>query len=263
MATKATWLFNGSSQSSGRAWGFSESWFTNLAGDALITAMDLVSTRRAQILSKNTQIVGYRIGQAGGRSFVVRKLFDPPSSNDASNMPVDAALCQMDVAGGTARKKFFFHDLPDDWVVRTTIDPARFAAINLVMQTISAAGFLVRFQLQAAISAPILEVSALGVVKTSAAIGLAQNNIVSFLAVRDINNRPIRGSYVVTNVADAQTFTVAHWPGNVVGRRGRVRLVSFDYGGALFLPNSGIIGGASRKVGRPFFQFRGRVPVKR
>jgi len=264
MATKATWLFNGSSQSSGRVWGFSESWYTSLSGQNLINAMDLVSSRRVQILSQNTQIVGYRIAQATGRAFVRRTVFSPPVGNAASNINVDSCLMQCDVGNGGNRKKFFFHDLPDDWIVRTIIDPARYNAILLVLQTLSVAGFQVRFQRQNAIDAPILSIDATGNVVTSAGFGVIANQVVSFLNCRDNNNRAVRGSYVVETVTDSTHFKVAHWTGQIVGRRGRVRLVSFDFGGAVVLPNNdSIIGAASRKVGRPFFQSRGRAPVRR
>lgn len=264
MATKATWLFGGSTSASGLTWGFSESWYTNLAGDALINAMDLVSSRRVQILSRSSEIVGYRIGTPNGRSFVVRKRFSSPSGNDWSNMPVDAALCQCGIAGSDNRKKFFFHDLPDDWVNLASVEAARRPAINTVISTIAAAGFLVRFQNPIAVAAPILAVDALGAVTTSAPVALAVNNVVSFLNMRDTNNRAIRGTFVVDLVTDPTHFRVAHWGGSIVGRSGRVRVVSFLVGAALYLGDTtSIIRGGSRKVGRPFFQLRGRAPVRR
>jgi hypothetical protein len=263
VATKCTWLFNGSSSGSGRVWGFSESWYTTLAGNALLAAMDLVSSRRVQILSVNSAIVGYRIGQDNGRSFVKRKLFFPPDGNSASNLPVDCALCQVDVSNSTTRKKFFLHDLPDDWIIRTVVDPMRIPAILLVVNTLAAAGFQVRYQNQTAITAPVLSVDATGNVVTSAGFGIVANQTISFLNCRDINHRAIRGNYIVETVTDSTHFKVAHWGGTVVGRSGRVRLVNFSFGNAVALGDDSLIGAASRKVGRPFFQSRGRAPVRR
>lgn len=263
MATKATWLFNGRSERTGNVWGFSETWYTNLAGDALVTAMDLVSSRRVQILSSDTQVVGYRIGTANGRAYVVRKEFKPPMSNDHSNLPVDAALCKCGIAGSDNQKRFFFHDLPDNTVNAMSVDFNTEGQIELVVQTLSAAGFLVRYQNPVAAQAPILSIDATGNVVTSAAFAVAANNTVTLLNCRDVNNRAIRGTFIAETVTDGTHFKLAHWGGSTVGRSGKVRLTSFLFGAALFLPEETVIRGGAKKVGRPFFQLRGRVPNRR
>lgn len=263
MPNKATWLFNGDSTKSGKTWGFSESWYSGLSDDALITAMDNVSAIRRQILAYDCQIVGYRIGQPNGRSYVVRKSFAPPNANDYSNIPVDAAMCQVGVVGAPAIKRFWLHDLPDDWIERTEIVAGRVAAIRNVVDAYTVFGFQVRFQNQAAVTSDIFSIDALGVVVTVQAHGLVANQQVSFLKCRDVNNKAIRGQYIVTNVASPTVFTVGHWPGNVVGRRGKVRLTQYQFGAALSLLDRGVVLGGSRKVGRPFFQSRGRAPARR
>ena len=52
------------------------------------------SAARRLIMAKETAIVGYRIGQANGRSYVVRVNFEAPRANDYSNLPVDAACAK-------------------------------------------------------------------------------------------------------------------------------------------------------------------------
>src|SRR5580765_3428997 len=136
MATKATWLFNGgdlTSAAGGKVYGFSETWYTSLDGDALINAMDLVSSLRRLCLAKFTSIVGYRIGQVNGRSFVIRKFLAAPRENDEGNLPVDSALMQVNIAGSTSRKRFFIHDLPDDWIAGGVINPQRRLALRDVV----------------------------------------------------------------------------------------------------------------------------------
>jgi hypothetical protein len=264
MPDKATWLFNGGSEQFGKVWGFSETWYTADAGDALVAKMDTVSALRRLILSSDCSIVGYRIAQPGGRSFVIRKNFPGPGANDKSNLPVDACQTAVGVAGGPGRKKFFLHDLPDDWVVATNIPGVRNNAIRDVVQAYCDNGFQVRFQNQAALNAPVLSIDAAGNVVTVAPIALIANQTVSFLQSRDINNHAVRGSYIVAAVTDQTHFQLAHWTGQIVGRRGKVRLVSFLFGAAQYLGNKNTpIIGASRKVGRPFFQSRGRVPNRR
>lgn len=261
---KATWLFNGFSEDSGRAWGFSESWYSGLAGDALVAAMDEVSALRVQILSSDTSIVGYRIGQQGGRAFVIRKNFLPPQQNEGSNLPVDSVQCAVKVAVGTSIKRFFLHDLPDDWIADTAIDPARFPLIKRTVNMYVTQGFQVKYQNQAALQANVLSIDALGNVVTVTPFPVAAQSLVSFLKSRDTNGHAVRGKYIVSAVTDNTHFAIAHWTGQIVGRQGSVRLVQFAFNNAVAIPDKqqSFIA-ASRKVGRPFFQSRGRVPNRR
>lgn len=263
MPTKATWLFNGYSDNTGKVWGFSETWYTSQGGDALLASMDLVSQRRAQILSRETEIVGYRIGTPNGRAFVVRKSFASPLANDKSNLPVDAVRCQCGITGSDSTKKFYFHDLPDDWIVSNTLDFNRIAAIQQVMQVIVATGFQVRFVNQAAAQANVVGITDLGVVTTQAPHVFVVGNVVQFMNMRDVNGKAVRGTYVISVVPDNTHFTVLHWSGQTVGRSGRARLQAFSFGSSLYLGDQTVVDAGSRKVGRPFFQSRGRVPVRR
>jgi hypothetical protein len=170
---------------------------------------------------------------------------------------------QCGCAGVVTRKKFFFHDLPDDWIIQDTIAASRRVAIVNVMTALENDGFSVRVQNQNAPQADILSIDALGVVTTVQASLIPVNSLVQFLHCRDVNNKTIRGTYIVSAVTDPTHLTVAHWPGNIVGRRGKVRQQLFTPRGAVNLGDQGIVGAASRKVGRPFFQSRGRVPTRR
>lgn len=264
MAQKCTFLFNGSNATSGKTWGFSETWYSALTGAAVVAQMDNLMAVRRLILSSDVTCVGYRIGQPGGRSYVVRRSLIAPRANDSSNLPVDSVLCQMQGSDLITVKKFFLHDLPDDWIAGTSIDPARTNAIANAIAAYSAFNFQFRYQNQVAASAPVLSIDLNGNVVTNAPIALVPTNLISFLKCKDINNKTIRGQYAVTAVTDATHFQIAHWPGNVVARSGRVRLVSYLFQNALVLgANGGIVAGASRKVGRPFFQSRGRVSSRR
>jgi len=265
MTVKVSWLFNGGDLGgTGKVYGFSESWYTGLQGDALMSAMDEVSAKRRLILANGTSIVAYRIGQDTGRSFVVRTGFSAPRTNETGNLPVDSVLCAVGVAGSPTIKRFFFHDLPDDFIASDSFNQFNRAAVNDVILRLVAFGFQVRYQNPAAATASILGIDATGVVTTVQPIALAVGNTVQLLNCRDTNNRARRGTYVVSAVGGATSFTLAHWGGSIVGRSGKVRLVAYLFGSAVPLDvNRGIIAAASRKVGRPFFQSRGRAPVRR
>jgi hypothetical protein len=263
MVTKCTWLFNGSSNSGEKSFGFSETWYSGLTGDAVITAMEGVSTVRKLILAYGISIVGYRIQEGNGRAYVVRKSLSPPSSNDYPNLPLDSALCQVGVQGSPTLKKFFLHALPDDWVAQDRIVASRKAAILTVVDAYTAFNFQVRVVNPAAPATSILSITEAGLVETVGAHGLNVNDYVTLLRVRDINNRAIRGTFVVRTVPTNSTLTLAGWGGNTVGRSGKIRINQYSYLGATSLAARGIIGTGSRKVGRPFFQSRGRAPARR
>lgn len=264
MPNKATWLFNGSSVASGKSFGFSETWYTSRTGNDLLAAMDAVSVGRANLLAAGCAIVGYRIGVDNGRSFVVRRSFVAPGGNGNGNIPVDAALVQVGSAGSPNLKRFFLHNLPDSWINDGAVLPFFKIAIRDVVKEYCDQLFAVRNLVPTAPTAPILSIDAAGNVVTTANIALVANQLVQFLNCRDVNNRVVRGQYIVDTVTDATHFHIAHWTGQVVGRRGRVRLSQFQFGTGIYLGDDRtVIGAASRKVGRPFFQSRGRAPIRR
>ena len=73
MTIKASWLWNGTAAQDQLVFGFSETWYTNQSGDALIDIMRVLVRQCAGILAKDTFLYGYRIGQPGGRSVTVRE----------------------------------------------------------------------------------------------------------------------------------------------------------------------------------------------
>lgn len=270
MAQKATWLFNGFNSDSGLAWGYSESWYSNLQGAQLESAMDVISDLRVQLCPSDAEIVGYRIGQPNGRSYVVRKSYKSPNdAQSTSNVQVDSALCQMSVNGTATVKKFWIHDLPDNAINATTISRNISRKITAFCQGIALQNFLCRYVVPTAPNAPILQITALGVVTTNAPIAAGVGDLVQFLACRDANGKTIRGKYAITAVADNRNFTIAHWPGNVVARSGTARIQQFGFATcAVVRPgphgeSGSVVKAGSRKVGRPFFQSRGRVSNKR
>jgi len=226
--------------------------------------MDIISGVRRLVLPDETSIVGYRIGATNGRSYVVRRDLDGSGQNGKSNLPIDCALCEVGASGIPTVKKFFIHDLPDGWIAGTQIVPGNLRQLRDLVRLYTQRGFQVRFQRQNAITAAVLSIDAAGTLVLLAPMVLAVNNLVQFLSCRDINDRAIRGTFAIASRVDDTHYTLAQWTGQTVSRRGRCRLVSFDYAAALYLGDDrAVVGAASRKAGRPFFQQRGRVPVRR
>lgn len=263
MPTKCTWLFNGRIGTPGRPFGFSETWYTGLTGDAILTAMDFVSDRRVLTLARYTNIVGYRIGQPNGRAFVVPRDYAAPSTNSAANVQLDSALMQCGNDLNNAIKRFYLHCLPDAWVDDGDVSVANQNRLRLVIDTLSVQGFQFRSRKATSPVADILEVSAAGVVKTIQNMVVAVKDEITFLRARDVNGKAVRGTYIVTAVASATEFTLAHWPNLTLGRSGKVKKLEYEYGGVISLGQRGFIRTGGRKVGRPFGLLRGRAPTRR
>lgn len=264
MPIKCSWLFNGTnwSDEDNMNFGFSESWYFGGSEAGALDAMEGVSIVRRQIMAFGCAIVGYRLSDGAGLNRLVRKYIPTAHGVDYPNLPVDAALCQCRVAGTPTIKKFWLHNLPDDWVSKAAIVATRKNQIRTVIDAYSAFGFQVRYSVLNAPTVEVLSITDQGVVTCLGAHQAAANNKVTLLRCRDVNGRPQRGVYVVSAVANATTLTLAHWPGNVVARSGKIRMQQFAYGTAVSLGEAGLIRGGSRKVGRPFFLLRGRAPAR-
>jgi len=263
MATKATWLFQGRIDNPSVTYGFSETWYTNLTGDNLVTAMDTVSDSRAQSLADFSSIIGYRIQGVNGRAYVVKRSYPAPAANGPANVQVDAALMQCFVQGSPTVKKFYMHNLPDSWVNDGVITQANRRKLTGFIAELQDQGFLVRYRTQTAPQADILSVTAAGVVTTIQNIAVNVGDEVQFLRTRDTDGHAIRGTYIVSVAPGGNTFTVAHWPNAVVGRSGKIRKLVYGFGQVLIAGDAGFLRVGGKKVGRPFFQFRGRAPIRR
>ena len=200
--------------------------------DTIVATMDTISNIRRTILAHDVDIVGYRITFSTGRGYVLRKFFSSPTRNSGSNLPVDAALCEVSSTAPGSVKRFWLHDLPDDYVMNGAIVRDNVAQINSVIKAYCDNGFQIRYQDQLAASANILSITAAGLVTTRQAIALVEGQQVDLLHVRDINRKAIHGRYSVGHVTDAQHFLLNSWPGNTVAEVGKVRLTSFLFSNA-------------------------------
>lgn len=262
MTTKCTWLFNGAIDSPARYYGFSETWYSNLTGDLLLAAMDRVSAVRRQCLAQFSSIIGYRVGEIGKRSFTVRRDFAAPAGNFGANVQVDSALMQSGMAGSDALKRFYLHNIPDDWVTDGQITAANRRKLTNVLAELSNTNFLIKHRSENSPTKEIVSVTAEGIVTTNGALGVAVGDEIQFLRCRDTDGRPIRGTYLVSGGIAGNAFTVAHWQNVVVARSGKARKLVYEYQQALIFGEPYLrVGG--KKVGRPFFQLRGRAPNRR
>jgi len=97
--------------------------------------------------------------------------------------------------------------------------------------------------------------------------GIAIRNVTQLLKVTDTSGKSVRGKFYVETVTSDFSFKLAHWPGQVVGPSGKIRLLQFGFTAIAPIPENGIgndptIRPGTRKCGRPFGQLRGRAVAR-
>lgn len=275
MTLKATWLWNGFAASGRIVYGFTESWYTDLAPAQLIPSMLEIAKIRAGILANGTTLFGFRIADTtpGSRAYTAYPQQDvvAPAGNGAPNVPQDAALCQvLGTVAGTV-KRFWIHDLPDDAVSNAAFTnvPNIIAILARFNNALQADGYKFRYTLPSSPVANVQSIDAAGVVALQAPlVGAALYSIVQMFHVRGVDGRGKKGKFQITNFVDTQHFTLGHWPGDVVGASGKLRLTQYGFTSLQAVPvgrNPGdiTIRPGVRKCGRPFGQLRGRAVARR
>jgi len=275
MTLKASWCWNGNAKGGLISFGFSENWYTEDAPAVLLPKMEVLARLRAVSMAKGTEVYGFRIADTspGSRAYTQRPngRIGAPRAAGNPNIPNDAALCQcFGTVPGTV-KRFWMHNLPDGYV-----DDCDFTAAASMPQrarefinSLASNGFKFRYQVQNTAIADIQEITALGVVTTVQELaGVAQGSYVQLYHVRGTDGRGKRGKYRVASVTNGRTFTLAHWPGDVVALSGKIRIVTYAFTGITPVPEEGLgsdptLRPGTRKVGRPFGQLRGRAVARR
>jgi hypothetical protein len=275
MTLKCSWLWNGTAKAGNLSFGFSESWYTNDAPAVLLPKMEQSARFRVPMLARGTILYGYRIADTapGSRAYTVFPSGGIGAQRGAGtpNVPQDAALCQCyGTVPGTV-KRFWIHCLPDDFVKDGDFDPGSGVPgdARAYINNLATAGFLFRYTLPTSPIAKIQSIDNTGVVVLQAPlVGAALNSIVQLYHVRGVDGRGKRGKFTISAFVDNQHFTLGHWPGDVVGASGSLRLTTYGFTSIQQVPPLGLqsdptIKPGTRKCGRPFGQLRGRAVARR
>lgn len=275
MTLKCTWLFNGTAKNNALAYGFSETWYTDDAPAVLLPKMTEWAQLRVQIMARGCSLYGFRIADTapGSRAYTQKPAapIESPGRGGFPNVPQDAALCQCFGSANGTVKRFWFHNLPDNFVEDADFDPTKNMPQRCreIINNLSANGFKFRYQLKNTASADIESIDADGnVVLVQALAGSAQGSLVQLSHVRGLDGRGKRGKFRVQTFTDTRHFKLAHYDLGAVGLSGKLRIVAYDFTGIQAVPNVGIgsdptIRPGVRKCGRPFGQLRGRAVARR
>jgi len=242
-----------------RVAGWSESWYVEgTASESQITAFNQLCRLRANLLGIGGRVKGQRFQQvdpAGPSTSFGRVYISTAHSNtDTPNMALQI------VVRGTGLvnvRRAHLRGIPDDSVEEGEYSPTQEFANNLATFKLALSNFRFRAKDQSQPKVIIDSISAAGIVTTSAAILLAVNDYVDIIGTTTTLGSLFRGRFQVKAAPDATHFTLYKWPG-LVCTNGKAQKFVAIYPGFL---NTNILTNkiSSRRVGRPFDQFRGRA----
>jgi hypothetical protein len=242
--------------------GWSEGlWYTSSSGPSS-QLRQLIFTYRAILSSQEVSIVGYRLEQF---TIAGNKLL-PGGTSSAKvlfpglGVPMDAPQIGLQLGGvgvgGVNTNRIVLRGLPDNVVMFGEYQPvpsykgAVTTWANYVIQ--SGAGFIGRDKTQP--SARVNNIAA-GVVTLAANVGGVQGvDYLRFNRVYNAQGLPVKGSYLITNIA-GNVYTLQGLNQTLILPSGSARLDRIAFFAYESIKPGRLV---SKKVGRPFEQYRGR-----
>jgi hypothetical protein len=272
MTVKITLVFRGTTVrnnvavAAARAFGFSESWYyPGEDPEAAITAAFQAKDGRAPFVSLRAGLLpqfstletvrAQTVSKPGLTAF--RDAFLPGPATFNTDVPQLALGCRTRGVNVANKKLFALKNLPDQFCVggEYTHDRDYDRRVEDFFRALG--GFAFRANDLSQLTADVLSILDDGTTTISAPIGLANGDKVNILRALTLERKKRGGVYRVSNVAGGGlTFQIAAWPhGTASGgqaRRWNIIYPLCDFG-RTFVTRT-----VSRKVGRPFGEFRGK-----
>lgn len=263
---KYTWLFqlftNVASPDATihRIGGWSETWYDeNL--NVLLGSANLWAQKRALLLPQGAAIVGLRTQQVdpvgGAQTFAMNY---PGINANSADIPQMALQCKAIGVGVRNVRTFTLRGIPDGQVTQGEYKPVPPFDTNLAnfFKMLKQSAWNFRGRDLAQVAHPILTIDPTGIVAFSEPHGLAVGDYVRVLRTVLANGRQFGGRFYVDAVPSPLKITITGWSqGATTGGKGRKdAIVHPNVESATF---DRII---TRRVGRPFIQYRGRRSKK-
>lgn len=246
-----------------RVAGWSESFYYN---DSITDSGDIarLCQRRAALLPQNAFIIGqrYQFADGSSRSDSVRY-----NSNTglAVDVPQMSLLCSARNLAQQSTRRFMIRGIPDAWVVNGELvggsaGVAARARINAYFDEL--ADWLWKARDRNAATADIMTIAANGQFNLAQDLAFADGDLLRFQRVVSTVKLPIKGSYRVLSHTSQRVGVFANWNGLTVSNVGKVQLVAFKFVPFVIKAQS-FSRVAVKKVGRSFFQYRGRASKRK
>lgn len=257
---KVTFLFqqtNGETKL-GRTCGWSETWYRDapLTGDP--NGGTNYAKRRAGFLTRSAAIIGARIQEIGGGSRVT-KFIEVGSIGTDSDIPQMALNVGIPSVTSPYKRTIQLRGIPDSRVQFGDYIPSQAFQANFTAWATTMGAENWRFQAldRTQPRVKIFAIDAMGNVQCAAGATINIGDQVIVRNCRSTTGVSVNGKYFVESKVDNSNFKIRGFPALVVGVKGTIAKVAFTYA-IVDGQNYQILGATTRKVGRPFFQFRGR-----
>lgn len=274
MATKCTMLIRtgsslqgGSSQVINRVGGFSESWYNPAVfSPALETNFIGLAQRRAALLPSLASIVGFRYQATDGLTSgatVTRTTAIPGTAAVQPDVPQMALKFDIDANGTPNQRIWLMRAVPDSQITNGEYQPSATFRTNVsTFFAALSASWQFRGQNLAVPTTAIFNITAAGVITWLAAPGYVDGAIIRILRARGADGRAQGGRFLVNNVV-GNTGQLLGWPfGLCTGGKSRLYQIIFpSIPIGTDAPNTAQA--VVKKVGRPFFLYRGRRAARR
>ncbi len=258
---KVSYLFEqgGSAHNGGRPCGWSETWYRAGTIADFKSFRSLFAARRANLLTDNASIIGYRMKEGNGPVEVVRASTRGTITTN-SDIPQMSLACQTRTADGKRVKYFRLRGLPD---ARTTdgiyvpTDAFQTAFTNFARMLQDEVWGWQGLKLTN-LPARVNSIDVDGNVSCAAGAAFAVGNYVTFRRCKNAAGVRIEGTYRVLERTSDQAFKIANWTSGIVGANGTVAVVDYE----LLQANrdyTKFYAVSTQKVGRPFDLYRGRA----
>lgn len=261
---KATSIFAYTSRLK-RAAGWSESWYIDGTLSDVRNGLEAIEKKRAGLLPATVAIIGQRLQkitnlQTGrGKSVTSRDTWPGIIQGGAQDIPQMAMLCQCQAQDLDNTKRFTLRGMPDLDVVEGDFEDATQyqVAFNAFAVQLYARARIRCYDLgQPQIN--VLSVGSDGTFILQADLAFDVGDFITLLRVKDIYGRAVKGTFYINAKGSARTGTFFGWKGFVVGQSGSARKRVFVYP-RIQDKSLQLVKAVTRKVGRPFDVYRGRV----
>jgi len=252
----------GGSEDQVRVAGWSEGWYTDLSITSARAAVDTLAGARSALLTSSAAIVGQRYRVVGGGSSTDNKIF-PGSNPTLSDLPSIGLLCTVAAVGAPNVRRFALRGIPDARAVEGEYVPSSgfTTALSNFGDVLGNGNWKFKGRVLTNPKVEILSIAVDGTVISKSAIALAAGDKVRLLNVRDDNGANQSGQYIVDTWTNGTHWKILGYEG-AIAHRGFARLdETFNFTVLLGSFERGRV--VTHKVGRPFFQFRGRRSTRR
>lgn len=242
-----------------RVAGWSESWYDDtIIVDNLLRDFNRLCSKRAALLPNTGVIVAQRFQQVDPVGPARLQLSRFPGTQSECDYPSLALLCRVAGSGVRNSRPMYLRGIPDEMITRGEFSPTfnYGAAVQRFFTELE--GYRFRAQSLSAVEVPVLTILDTGEVHTAAPglAGVAAGSRVQVSRCQKADKTTVSGRFFVASRASDTIFTLANWTaGEVTGGSVRIYETIFP-----LVPADGVTSGriVTRKVGRPFGQFRGR-----